>query len=300
MSGIQRILNKDRLEEIGRYIGQDTAIFPNSLVVNLPPDAKYDEARHTLEIPNRPDSVFVIDGQHRLWAFSPEYSTDTFDLPVSGFLNLPIEDAAEIFATVNRTQRKINPSLVYDLFPLMRSKNAFEFEDRRAQSLVEALYSEERSPWHNKISMLGEREQLITQASFVLNIKRLFKGQNAFTWTDLSEEQIQKELLFGYFDRTKKILHEAWLNPNYVLCKNTGVGASMLLLNRILQKLRHGGTELTNERGLSLNFEVFDEPLSRIDYTEFERRKVGVEYLGEAGIRRFAERLIQIAGLSSD
>lgn len=297
LTGIQRMLDKSRLKEIGEFIESGKAVFPNSLVVRLPSDTVYDDEKGTLEIPNRAESIFVIDGQHRLWSFDPQYSEKNVELPVSGFVDIGDPEAASIFVTINRTQRKINPSLVYDLFPMIRQTQALEFEDSRSQSLVESLYSDGTSPWHNQISMLGGREFLITQASFVSNVKQLFKKDVAFTWEGLQDEAVQKDLLFGFFGKVKVVFKAAWLSQDYILCKNTGVGALIRLMNRILVQVKAEQKEIADEKGVTLNYGIFEEYLRKIPERTFWREDVGQEYLGEAGIRRFYEKLANLAGL---
>jgi DGQHR domain-containing protein len=297
LTGIQRTLNKGRLKEIANYIDSGKAVFPNSLVVNLPSEVTYSEETNTLEIPDVPGSILVIDGQHRLWSFGDEYTTNTLDLPVSGFVGISDSEAASIFVVINGKQRKINPSLVYDLFLMMRDENPYDFEDKRAQSLVESLYSEEESPWFHQISMLGGRELLITQATFVLHVKQLFKKDSVFTWEGFQDEAIQEELLFEYFGRQKVIFRNAWLNEDYSLCRNTGVGATIRFLNRVLQVFRSKGGEVVNEKGLALQGEFFDQYLRKIPESTFKRELIGQAYLGETGIRRLYEELIAFAGL---
>lgn len=296
LSGIQRTLNHDRLAEIAGEIQAGTAAFPNSLVVKLPDDIAYDEDGGVLEIPNRANSILIIDGQHRLWAFSQEYSAPDMDLAVSGMTDLDMGGAATIFEMINGTQRKINPSLVYDLFPMLRNKNMFAYEEVRAQSLVGILYSDAKSPWKDHIAMLGGRAELITQASFVTNIRFLFKKDGPFNWPGMQDESVQRDLLFVFFRAVQRNFKHAWMNQEYFLCKNTGVGAMLRLMSRILSMGRSQGIQPADERGLAVDETAFVKYLGAIGENEFFG-KVNQEYLGEAGIRRFAERLYSLTGL---
>jgi DGQHR domain-containing protein len=106
----------------------------------------------------------VIDGQHRLWAFDelPTYSAD-FELPVVAFYGLDISWQAYLFWTINITPKRINPSLAFDLYPLLRTEDWLErfgghrvYRETRSQELVEALWSQPESPWKARINMLGE------------------------------------------------------------------------------------------------------------------------------------------------
>ena len=68
-----------------------------------------------LKIRAHEKAASIIDGQHRLAGFTDLNSRD-FELIVSIFIDLPVEDQAMLFATINLKQTKVSPSLVYDLF----------------------------------------------------------------------------------------------------------------------------------------------------------------------------------------
>ena len=105
----------------------------------------------------------VIDGQHRLWAFDDTSEFDNYDIPIVAFVGLDVSWQAYLFWTINIKPQRINPSLAFDLYPLLRSENWLEREDNhlvyretRAQELTEILWSHPDSAWYDKINMLGE------------------------------------------------------------------------------------------------------------------------------------------------
>lgn len=120
----------------------------------------------------------VIDGQHRLWAFEDAEIADSFELPVVAFHGLDRSWQAYLFWTINIKPKKINASLAYDLFPLLRSEEWLErfggpyvYREARAQELVEAMWAHPLSPWHNRINMLGERGNSdVRQAAWVRSL----------------------------------------------------------------------------------------------------------------------------------
>lgn len=124
----------------------------------------------------------IIDGQHRLLALSEIDDVD-FQLPVVAFYDLDVAWEAYLFYTINIKPKRINRSLSYDLYPLLRTQDWLEAEpskgsiyrDARAQEIVEALWSYEKSTWKNRINMLGDPNcGTITQASFVRSIASSF------------------------------------------------------------------------------------------------------------------------------
>lgn len=121
--------------------------------------------------------IEIIDGQHRLWAFDTSNATDDFELPVVAFSGLDISWQAYLFYIINIKPKKINASLAFDLYPLLRAEdwlNKFEghiiYRETRAQELVDILYSHQESPWYKCINMLGEpgyKGKMVSQSAWV-------------------------------------------------------------------------------------------------------------------------------------
>ncbi|MCU0720153.1 MAG: DGQHR domain-containing protein [Pirellula sp.] len=125
--------------------------------------------------------IEVIDGQHRLFAFD-DGLPDDFELPVVAFHGLGMGWQAYLFWSINVSPKKINPSHAYDLFPLLRTQDWLEatpaahvYREARAQELTELLFRHPKSPWRNRINMLGERNTgWVSQAGWVQSIFQSF------------------------------------------------------------------------------------------------------------------------------
>ena len=123
----------------------------------------------------------VIDGQHRLWAFEREVDTG-FELPVVAFHGLDLSWQAYLFWTINIKPKRINPSLAFDLYPLLRSEDwldraegHFVYRETRSQELVEALWSNVESPWYDRVNMLGERKnRWVSQSAWIRSLLTTF------------------------------------------------------------------------------------------------------------------------------
>lgn len=70
--------------------------------------------------------IEVIDGQHRLWAFQDFEFEGTFELPVVAFHGLDISWQAYLFYIINLKPKRINASLAFDLYPLLRTEDWLE------------------------------------------------------------------------------------------------------------------------------------------------------------------------------
>jgi hypothetical protein len=128
--------------------------------------------------------VEVIDGQHRLWAFEGHSIHGEFELPVVAFYGLDLSWQAYLFYTINIKPKKINASLAFDLYPLLRTEDWLEkfeghiiYRETRAQELVDVLYSHDQSPWHKRINMVGESGQkglMVSQAAWIRSLLATF------------------------------------------------------------------------------------------------------------------------------
>lgn len=192
--------NSDILQEITSL--QKPGWLPTSIVVNIlsPEDIRRDlkvsaedlivvndlnEKTAQISMPKsykrrgwKPQTIHpieVIDGQHRLWAFEDGLLKGNFELPVVAFYGLDISWQAYLFWVINIKPKKINTSLAFDLYPLLRTEDWLEkfegpkiYRQTRAQELTEALWSYPKSAWHQRIDMLGEhRQTMVSQAAWI-------------------------------------------------------------------------------------------------------------------------------------
>ena len=123
--------------------------------------------------------IEVIDGQHRLWAFEPYGGSPDYQLPVVAFHGLDLSWQAYLFYTINIKPERINASLAYDLYPLLRTEDWLErfegpvvYREARSQELTHALWATQSSPWHKHINMLGERglKPMVRQAAWIRSL----------------------------------------------------------------------------------------------------------------------------------
>jgi DGQHR domain-containing protein len=301
-TGIQRGLRPDRLREIGQFLtsnGPNPPLLPNAIIISLSPDSHFKDGH--IHICKRPaGEAFVIDGQHRLWAFQPKYSGNTdLDIVVTAFINLDDSGKAFIFRSINGNQRKINPSLVYDLIPMLRDKESVSFEDKRGQDLVVLLNETPDSPWKDRIGMVGAGDRIISQSSFISALKKLFKRGHLFASIDpdFFEERMQHELLIEYFKAIHNSYSVQWDNKAFFLCKYVGVSALLNLLERIIADLRQKKTAISNAADLQINrdtFEPYVAKLTQFSFSTTEEKAKGISYVGEGGISELTKRVVSL------
>jgi DGQHR domain-containing protein len=177
--GIQRPLDAKRVEKIKEYVCYKDASFPTSIILALEEDyVSFDETRNVMRVANYRDGetapsinlgeiARVLDGQHRI-AGLDGYKGDHFDLSVTLFVGADLADQAQIFATVNLEQTKVNRSLVYDLFELAHSRSP----QKTCHNIAVTLDGDIDSPFYKRIKRLGLATdgrvfEPIAQATFV-------------------------------------------------------------------------------------------------------------------------------------
>lgn len=145
--------------------------------------------------------IEIIDGQHRLWAFNEDDALGgNFELPVVAYYNLDRAWQAYLFYTINIKPVKINTSLGYDLYPLLRTQEWLEnskegllaYRETRAQEMVEALWNYPNSPWFKRINMIGESGgPTMSQAAFIRSLSNsFFKKRNGLFSSSLNNYDV--------------------------------------------------------------------------------------------------------------
>jgi len=133
----------------------------------------------------QPTNIFpieIIDGQHRLWAFDDGTVHGKFELPVVAFHGLGIGWQAYLFWVINIKPKRINTSLAFDLYPLLRTADWLEqfegpkiYRETRAQEITEILWSYPKSAWYQRIDMMGEhRQTMVSQAAWINSLLNTF------------------------------------------------------------------------------------------------------------------------------
>lgn len=188
--GIQRPLNQNRVDELQSYVRTVDACFPTAVILAIDSrSVSFDSRtnRLTLRSDPHPESDLppiyyrsiakVLDGQHRI-AGLMEYPEDDFEVNVSIFVDIDIEDQAYIFSTVNLAQTKVNRSLAYDLAELTKTPSP----QKTCHNIAVALDQLASSPLHHRIKRLGTATpgraiELLTQATFVEALMPFISGK---------------------------------------------------------------------------------------------------------------------------
>ena len=335
--GIQRLLSPNRVKELRNYVTLIDATFPTSIIIQINEketenkngeDEKnevlnviYNEKEKILNIRNDKNVAKILDGQHRLEGlkYLKNKSNENFELNVTIFVNMDIEDQAIVFATINKSQTKVNKSLVADLFEYTKTRSP----QKTAHNIARALDRKEESPFFGKIKILGTAEnekETITQATFVDNLLRYISGSNLQAMNDrdtykrgdipekVEGQDEQKlflrnmfieerdtdiaQIIWNYFSAVEQKWPNAWSNvePEKILNRSTGFIALMRFFKDIYLSFNKIGQVLTKDQFFQI-FEIID-----IDPDDFNKsnylpgstgqKKLYTDFLEKSGIRK--------------
>lgn len=292
--GIQRKPSPNRLKEISEFVRYADATFPTSIVIAINSVESIDrpEIRNIkienskLLIRNNENIAQIIDGQHRILGLKKAIEEDgffgdslrnKFELIVTIYVDMDIENQSMVFATINKAQTKVNKSLVYDLYDLANSRSPY----RTAHNIVRVLNENEKSALKNKIKMLGvaddSQNETIAQATLVdcivdyisqhplrdrdilMRNKHISLGNDDKLffrrWFVEEKDLLIARTLLNYFNAISKRWTSAWIN-NSIIVKSTGIIAFMKFLKNIVVKI--GLTDVISE-------ETFSKILGSID-----------------------------------
>jgi len=115
-----------------------------------------------LQIPSPMKLASIIDGQHRLFAFAKADPKNRLDMELicSVFLDLPKPFQAQLFATINSTQKPVDRSLTFELFGynVLDEQEDLWPPDKLAVFLTRKLGTEDGSPLQGRISVAPKRD----------------------------------------------------------------------------------------------------------------------------------------------
>ncbi|MCX5748879.1 MAG: DGQHR domain-containing protein [Candidatus Saganbacteria bacterium] len=260
--GIQRPLSPKRVDDLKQYINLVDASFPTSIILSIDSDnVSYDPDNKKLTIIKRPDIAKILDGQHRIAGFEDNsMAAEKFQLNVTIFIDMEIEDQAILFATINKTQTKVNQSLVIDLFEYAKSRSP----QKTAHNITRVLNFKKGSPFYGKIKLLGtaldKEKETITQATMAQNIMK-YITKNPMNDRDIykrggkpksivgdetiklifrnlfidEKDEIITMIIWNYFMAIQNKWEDAWtkVQENSILNRSTGFIALMKLLKDI-------------------------------------------------------------------
>lgn len=354
LNGTQRLQQPKRLEPIADFINRTDSAFPNAIILAanyrdedgliedepgaeelenekdrdsvIGPDRRWNvvprgDGTFLLTIPTAHRLAAVIDGQHRLFAFARAIaSRREMPLLCSVYLDLPKPYQAQLFATINSTQKPVDKSQTFELFGynVTEEKSNHWTPDKLAVFLTRRLATDSDSPLKGRIVIAPVRDPILTElgqdvpwkvstAVIVEGIMRLFTSnpKKDTNFLMLKENQDRESLRKQRSDRSP--LREFYLRGNDVLiyevvknfliaCENifwhaTGDDSFITKtvgIQALLDILRLNVSTVVEEKNILVHrFEELLAPAKNIDFASPEFRNASGS--GRSRIRRAIE-----------
>lgn len=308
VDGTQRLPQPKRMPAIRDYINRADCSFPNSIIMAAnyrPEDGLLEEdddndgpvkrwsveegenGCFTLHIPTEEKLAAIIDGQHRLFAFAyAEKDRLNMNLICSVFLDLPKPYQAQLFATINSTQKPVDKSLTYELFGYNLEEENEEYwsPDKLAVFLTRKLGTEESSPFKGRITVAPRKDQAlerlaagrdwkISTAVVVEGIMRLYSTNPKKDSTNLLDGSRKKRKEIEFLRKDNSPLRQAYIySLDAILYKM--VINYLIACQKVFWHSVSEGSFITKTVGVQALFDI----LRSLSQQAYEGKDISVSY----------------------
>lgn len=271
--GFQRVVNQDRCVQIAANVLDQGRSLPNSIILATETDRPLVENGRL--ILNNDSSFLVIDGQHRLYA--QKFADGSRRYACIIHYGLKPEDMAQLFVEINNNQKRVSPSLRWDLLKLIRPDD--DKDSVEAADIVEDLVLDKTSPIYLLVDMTGENRQLnVKQASIAHEIKTVIKSRDIRD----CHYDVKLNTIKNYLAALKNLDGDQWGGGNSAIFNNRVLKAFLKLLPEIIRSKTY----------LPIQGEVetyeFMEILSNIDVNVIARDAIKT-MTGNSGIKALTD-----------
>jgi DGQHR domain-containing protein len=259
--GYQRPEVRQHVQEIVDYLDSDAVIFPNPIIIALPPSVRFTSGRGPrygdgnaasgkLEIPlpadGGPKPGWIVDGQQRALALARAKRQD-LAVPVSAFVTDSVDLQREQFIRVNNT-KPLPRGIVTELLPAIDGPLPSRLAMRRAPSeLCDLLNSQESSPFYGLIKRPSippklRRQAVVTDTSIVNMLEESLTSSSGclFPFRNMTTGETDFggiwRLLLVYWSAVKVSFPSAWGKPpeQSRLMHGAGIRAMGRLMDKVM------------------------------------------------------------------
>lgn len=199
--GIQRQLIPKKVKQITAYLKSKEATFPNSIILNVDKEHIISANEDSLILIDDERTFTIIDGQHRLEGLKNS-NIENFDVVLSIFVDLELNEQSRVFVTINTEQTKIDPS-----FGLHQELNDPLFTPRKMVVRLTELFNYDiNSPWHKMIKLVGKKDELSSEG--ILSLSAFANPIIDLIYDDSQFHDLRNLILQKYIIRNGKNLNE--------------------------------------------------------------------------------------------
>lgn len=308
--GFQRNADSVRVKQIKQFLCDEKyAFFPNTIIAtcDLLEEAN-DQLRdeHFLEafsensailssdrilyVPYKPNVILIIDGQHRLEGIRGVFeeksrACEDYDLIISFMLNLDRATIAQLFYTINYTQKSVNKSLLYHLtgeFSGGIDRTTFLHETVKLMNELDV------SPFYRRVKMLGivplgtddkAKAALTISQAFLIDaldgtisdtkLASLYAPIFLAYYKDKRKHIEIIRFILRYFEAVRDIRRD-WDTPDTsMISKTVGIGALIKTMHYIFVKMFLVEWKSNPDKILTISKEELKSKLDGLDKVNF-------------------------------
>ena len=260
--GYQRPEKQRHVKQIQDYLDSADVLFPNGLILALPPDVRFRSSRGpgasdglavsgTLEIPlthgpNGARPAWIVDGQQRSLALA-RTKNKRLPVPIAGFVANSLELQREQFLRVN-TVSPLPSNLVTELLPEIVNVPSIKMSTRKLPSaLVDMLNQDQESPFFGLIKRASsdqaqKKKAVVTDTGLVEALKESLESPSGvlFPYRNIAAGTTDTEgiraVLLTYWKAVEQTFPNAWGQPagKSKLMGGVGIRAMGRLMERVM------------------------------------------------------------------
>lgn len=266
INAYQRAVKKSRLNAIRSYI-EEKNIFPTNIVVNFSKKLRFDQFSQDpqqeggilglLHIEGEYKSAWIIDGQHRLFAYSGHHFAHTARLSVLAFEELHPDMQAKLFVDINYQQKSVKKSLLNELYGVLHENSDNpEFKMRAIiMQTISLLNDDPASAFYERIQATDDKKtetrcisitaffNALIQYSFYITSKRKGVFEYGPLWSEEGSEATRIRSLYiinSWFTPIRQYAMEWWdagSGEGGGLAMNDSVTACFIVLREVLHHI---------------------------------------------------------------
>jgi len=308
---VQRPWKEKRVKEISKYVAgiaklseysdkKSIGIIPNCPILSVKDPMKFTHINGVSglsmpdsieEVENCYGKVEILDGQHRLIAFSDEYRDTSFkddemyQMAFVVFGNLTLDEKREIFMISNDKQEKVENNL---LNQFKKWLGLLSFEEEQISLLFEKLNAEDISLLKGRIIIGGHK---VKRGLKVISLVKLFRDSKTFDLIKKLDSNQQVKVISTYLNAWNNIYNGALSNTKHTLSKISGLTFIFYLFPCIVEILTHQQL-LLDEQNIQKVLDILYNDLNGSTLFDDERK---IAFRAQSGIistaKVFGEKL---------
>lgn len=317
VSGTQRAQKEKRWREIADYINRVDSAFPNSVILaaNFERDesldmdetsaiaeesgqdaaksiasqwsVESDSCGWQLVIPTAGAVASIVDGQHRVAAFRiAAASRQNMQLVCAVFIDLPKSLQAQLFATINSTQKPVDRSVTYEMFGynVADQPESYWTPDKLAIFLTRKLGTDDNSVLKGRISVAPKKDPAledltksgkwhVSTAVVVDGILRLISSNPQRDSNLMRRRPDQTREVLREGPKDKAPMREIFVEGNDTLIYTT-VFNFLTACEDVFWKDAKGGSYIIKTVGVQALFDI----LRKIAPAALEKKRISVDF----------------------